>query len=439
MKTIKACLVSLGCEKNLVDSEMILGLFKKAEATITTDPWEANVIIVNTCGFITAAKQEALDEIMAMSAIKEKTGAKLVVCGCLAERYAKDLADLLPEADAIIPLHDYLHFGDILKQLLAYEGFNTLCPTLSDRLIATPSYQAYVKLGDGCNNRCAYCAIPLIRGRLQSESQESVLAQVTRFLAEGRKEIILVSQDTSAYGRDRKTTLLSLLEAILGLPGVVSGAVWFRLLYLYPDELTEDLLRFLAAHADVFLPYYDIPLQHASEKILHWMRRKGSAEKYLTLLRHIRELSPEAVLRTTMIVGFPHETDADFETLLSFVKDAELDHLGAFTFSREEGTPAYTMTHQVSEAVKKDRLARLMSAQRKVSFARNTRRIGWVGTCLIESREEEGLYAGRTYAFAPDDIDGAVFVSSSSPLDIGSFVKIRITDVDDYDVKACLA
>lgn len=430
----KIALISLGCEKNLVDSEMILGLLKKSDIEIVNSMEDADIIIINTCGFIASAKEEAINTIFDALDFK-KDGKKIIVCGCLVERYLDELKKEIKEVDEWIPIKDYYRFGDIIKQYLRDDSLALEYLKMDSRLISTPAHLAYVRIADGCLHRCSYCAIPLIRGNLKSRGEDEIVAEVLEYAKEGRTEICLISQDTSAYGYDIHTNLTSLLKKLIKIDGIK----WFRLLYLYPSEIKDDLIKLIKEN-DKIIPYFDIPLQHASDKILKYMKRIGDLASIKALLTKIKKEIPSAILRTTMMVGFPHESEKDFNILLDFIKEFKFNHLGAFTYSKEEDTASFLMSGQVSEKVKKERLNILMDKQRWISFSLNKEMIGKTYDCIIEKYdEEEDKFYGRTYAFAPDDIDGMVIIDNNHKYDnniISSFKKIEIIDADFYDLKA---
>ena len=430
----KLALISLGCEKNLVDSEMILGLLSKSNVEISIDFKEADIIIINTCGFITSAKEEAINTIFdVLNNKKEKSC--VIVTGCLVERYEKELKDEIPEVDEWISIKNYIHFGDIIKSYIQDESLVDKYLQMEKRIITTPSPLAYVRISDGCLHKCAYCAIPLIRGNLNSRPEEEIVAEVKKLVQSGRKEICLISQDLSAYGYDIHTNLVNLLKKLVK----IEGDFWIRLLYLYPSEIKDDLILLIKENKKI-LPYFDIPLQHASNKILKYMRRLGKKEDIKELLYKIRKEIPEAILRTTMMVGFPHESEKDFNELISFIEEMRFNHLGAFTYSKEENTESYLMTMQVSEKIKRQRLNMLMDKQRWISLSLNKGFVGKVEDCIIEKYNEvDNTFSGRTYAFAPDDIDGEVIIENNKNYNIdiiGHILKVEIVDADFYDLKA---
>jgi len=434
MKTYKIANISLGCEKNLVDSEMILGAFHKANFEITTKLDEADIIIINTCGFITSAKEEAINTIFDCLDYQDN-GAKIVCCGCLVQRYLDDLKKEIPEVDLWIPIRDYYRFGELLSTILD-EDYDDMKVKMEDRLVSTPPYMAYVRISDGCNNRCTYCAIPLIRGGFVSREEDDIYYEVEKLVKDGYQEINLISQDLTNYGYDirkntgRDVTLVTLLKKLVSIPHLK----WLRMLYLYPDEISDELIDFVRDNNKV-LPYFDIPIQHASNKILKWMNRRGTSEEIETLVEKIRDRVPNAVIRTTLILGFPHESNKDFEILKDFIKRVKFDHLGAFTYSKEEDTESYSMNGQVPEKIKNERLSEIMEIQRWVSLENNKKIIGKSFECVIESYDEElNAFKGRTYAFAPDDIDGCVIIDYVDNIIIGEFYEVEIYDVDFYDI-----
>lgn len=425
--------ISLGCEKNLVDSEMIVGAFYKSNFEITTDINEADIIIVNTCGFIDSAKEEAINTIFEVLDYQEN-GAKIIVTGCLVQRYLEDLKKLIPEVDLWVPIRDYHRFGELLSELLK-DDYSNMCVKMEDRLISTPPYMAYVRISDGCNNRCNYCAIPLIRGSFVSRNEDSIVSEVEELVRNGVIEINLISQDLTNYGYDlrkegQNVTLVTLLEKLVQ----IDGLKWLRMLYLYPDEITDELIEFVSANSKV-LPYFDIPIQHASDKMLKWMNRRGTSAEIKELINKIRTRIPNAVIRTTLIVGFPHETDKDFEYLKDFIKEVKFEHLGAFTYSREEDTKGYSMNNQVSKKLKNERLSEILEIQRWVSLNKNKEYIGKEYECIVERYDEEtNKFYGRSYAFAPDDIDGAIIIDFDESIILGDINKIFIYDADFYDL-----
>lgn len=434
MRTYKVANISLGCEKNLVDSEMIMGGLSDADFVITTELDEADIIIINTCGFITSSKEESINTIIDCLDYKEN-GAKIVCTGCLVQRYLDDLKKEIPEVDLWIPIKDYYRFGELLSSLFTDE-IKDVKVKMESRLISTPPYMAYVRVSDGCNNRCTYCAIPLIRGDFKSRKQEDIVLEVQDLVKNGYKEINLISQDLTNYGYDirrdtgKNVTLVTLLKEIVKIPEIK----WIRMLYLYPDEITDELIEFVSNNSKI-LPYFDIPIQHASDKILKWMNRRGNQDFIENLINKIRSSIPHAIIRSTLIVGFPHESEKDFQILKDFIKKIKFNHLGAFTYSKEEDTLSYNMNNQVPEKVKNERLSEIMEIQRFISLEQNKKFLNNKYECVIESYDEEtNKFYGRSYAFAPDDIDGEVIIDYDEEIELGKFYDVLIYDVDFYDI-----
>ena len=421
----KIALISLGCEKNLVDSENILGLLLKNHYQIVNDKSDADILIINTCGFIESSKKESIDTIL--DSINKKQ--KVVVTGCLVNRYLDELKKEIPEVDLWIPIREYKRFNALLAsldhELTNYEGLND-----DYRLVSTGSYSAYLKIGDGCSNCCTYCAIPLIRGPYVSRPFESVINEAKKLAKDGYKELIVLEQDTTRYGLDlkEKKTIVDLLKELLK----IKGLEYIRLLYLYPDEISDELIE-LIAKEERLTPYFDIPIQHSEDNILKAMNRRGDKEYLRNLFIKIRKRIPHAILRTTIMVGFPGETKKDFENLLDFIKEIKFDHLGAFKYSKEEGTKSYNFPHQVRESTKQKRLETLMELQQGISYELNKNHIGEVMTGLVVGKEND-YYLLRSYYNAPDDIDGKILFQSNKPLKEGEKVKVLIKESYVYDL-----
>lgn len=425
---MKIGFVSLGCSKNLVDSEQIMGMIKRNHHEIVGNPNQAQAIIINTCGFITSAKEESIATIFEMAKYKEKNCEKLIVCGCLAQRYQKELEEEIPEIDAIIPIRDYNQFAMRLEEVLncsmSYHKF--------ERVLSTQPWRAYLKISDGCSNHCTYCAIPLIRGEQKSRTIEDIVQEAKRLASYGVKELTLIAQDTTKYGLDNygKLMLADLIRAV----DQIEGLHWIRILYMYPDEIEDDVLVAIKESQKV-LPYFDIPMQHANNRLLKAMNRRGTKEHAYEILSKIQSMFEQPTLRSTFIVGFPGEKEEDFNELMEFIKHSKWDRMGAFTYSKEEDTPAYQMTEEVDEDVAQDRLSRLMELQKSISYQKNKEKIGQVIEVLVE--EKEGLknsYRGRSAADAPDEVDGQVIFTSDQDIALGSFVQVRIEDAGVYDV-----
>jgi ribosomal protein S12 methylthiotransferase len=422
----KIGIVSLGCAKNLIDSEMILAMFKDGDYAFTDDPAAADLIIVNTCGFIDAAKKEAIETLLNMA---EYQG-KLVATGCFVERNLEELKKSLPEVDLWVPLSDYPHLHERIETLLGTSGLKPLNPLR--RVVSTPDYCAYLRISEGCNNFCAFCAIPYIRGRFVSRPYEEILKEAQMLKDKGIKEISLVSQDTTNYGHDfkgQKPDILDLLKALDGM-----GFYSLRLLYLYPDEIPEGLIDFVRDSRSI-APYFDIPIQCASDHLLKGMKRHGTKEGMLRLFKTIREKIPSAILRTTLISGFPGETEEDQKETLSFMEEVRFDHLGDFVYSREEGTAAYSYPHQVPHPVKVAHREEIMSLQKKISYERNKLLVGKTMEGLVTGYDpEKKQYTLRSYWNAPDDIDGNIYFTSEKPCKTGEIVEICIDNSFIYDL-----
>lgn len=431
--SLKVGMISLGCNKNRVDSETALGLLRDKGYEFTGDPAAADVLMVNTCGFIESAKEESIDAILEMAEYK-KTGRcrLLVVTGCLAQRYEKSLLEEIPEIDLLMGVNQYERLADAIeaalqgrKQSLCQEKFDFF---EQDRVLTTPGYTAYTRIGDGCNNRCTFCAIPLIRGHYRSRGEKEILEEVRRLAEQGVREHILVAQDTTRYGTDWQahSALPELMEKAAAIPGVD----WLRVLYCYPDETDQRLLDVMAAH-DNICKYLDLPIQHINDDILRRMHRRGDSSDIRRCLRLARERG--FALRTSIIVGFPGETEEQFRELLDFVEEAEFDRLGAFAYSAEEDTPAARMPDQIPEEIKQERLDRLMTLQARISLRRNRLRVGTVEKVLVTDRSDDGFLLGRSQFEAPETDGEIVFTGKGSP-EIGSFVQVKITSAKTYDL-----
>lgn len=421
--------ISLGCAKNLVDSEYILGLLRQdTDIKVIDDIANSDAIFINTCGFINDAKQEAIDTIF--SALNEKKeSAYLIVIGCLAKRYKKVLEEEIPEIDLIIGVDEYDTIGDKLNEL-----FNSKLPKTYDplkRSLSNPLPVAYLKIGEGCSNKCAYCAIPLIRGDYYSFTKEIILADAKRLISLGKKEIIVIAQDPTRYGKDLYDDYA--LEDLMQDLANLDKDTYFRVLYLYPDRITDKLIEVFKNNANI-MPYFDIPIQHSSNHMLEAMKRSGTREKYLEVIGKIKKEIPNAILRTTLIVGFPGETEEDFIDLKDFISQVEFDHLGVFAFSDEEDTLAYEMENKIPHKIAKKREKEIMKMQQKISLKLNKKRINEIHDVLIEDFDGNNYY-GRSYLFAPDAEDGNFIIKSQRNLIIGEFVKVKITDVTAYDVE----
>jgi len=435
---VKVGVVSLGCAKNRVDTELMLGILQKSGYELTANEAEAEVLIVNTCGFIDPAKEESVDTLLSLNRYRQTGRLKvLVATGCLAQRYEQELLTELPEVDLLLGVNQYERLPEALKAALAGKRASYCADDhhilTGERVLTTPPYTAYVRIADGCDNRCAYCAIPLIRGPFRSRPVKDVLAEVESLAARGVKEHVLVAQDTSRFGMD--TQGRSLLPELLEQAAAIPGVRWLRVLYCYPDEVDRHLLDVMAAH-DNICKYIDLPLQHAHPEILKRMNRRGDIEDVKVFLQQARSMG--FTLRTTMITGFPGETEEHFAALMDFIKEIRFDRLGAFAFSPEDDTPAALMEDQVPDDVKQARLDMLMTAQQAISLERNRLRIGRTAPAVIETVADDGSAIARTDREAPD-ADGICHVSGAKGLVPGTFVQVRITGVDAYDIFGVIA
>ena len=429
----KVGMVSLGCAKNRVDSEVILGTLKEAGYEIVSDPAEAEIIFVNTCGFIEPAKEESIEAIFEMAKYKE-TGRlkKLFVTGCLAQRYIDDLYREMPEVDGFMGVADYTRLLEMMQEAEAGGRPRYVCDGErffhAERVLTTPAYSAYVKISDGCDNRCSYCAIPLIRGPYHSRPFDSIVEECRELAARGVTEITLIAQDTSRYGNDFPEGKL-LLPELLKAVSAIEGVHWVRVLYCYPDTTDDRLLDAIATLPKV-APYVDLPLQHIDGPLLKRMNRRGSPEWIKSRISACKERG--LTTRTTMIVGFPGETEEAFHELLQFVKEARFDRLGAFTYSPEEGTPGAEMPDQVDEEVKQRRLDELMTLQQGISLEENTARVGEICEVLCEGAEE-GMFVGRSIREAPES-DGVIRFTAAREVAPGEYLNVKITGADAYDL-----
>lgn len=437
--------VSLGCPKNLVDSEVMLGMLRDANYQIITDESKADVLIVNTCGFIQSAKEESIGQIFELAQHKEKGQCRaLIVTGCLAQRYHEELLEEIPEIDALVGPG---HISDIVHIVNKALGESQRSSHINDpvyiydehvpRILSTPAHTAYVKIAEGCDNRCAYCAIPDIRGRFRSRSMESIEAEVKRLVANGVKEIILIAQDTTRYGLDLYGEYR--LAALVRKLGLIPGLKWLRLLYCYPNRFTDELIKAIAETPNV-CKYIDMPLQHAADDILRAMRRPVTQQQARELIENLRREVPDIVIRTSFIVGFPGETEENFQELLDFIAEMKFDRAGVFTYSQEEGTTAAEMANQIHGRIKQERYHRAMTLQREISQVQNNKRIGQEMAVLVEETVDsrKGVYVGRSSFDAPE-IDGTVEIISPRPLAVGEIVKVKINRTLEYDLMGELA
>ncbi|NLP46238.1 MAG: 30S ribosomal protein S12 methylthiotransferase RimO [Epulopiscium sp.] len=433
--------VSLGCDKNLIDSENMLGLLKEAGFNLIIDEAQAEVIVINTCCFIQEAQEESIDTILQMALYKKEGKCKaLIVTGCMAERYKKEIMQEIPEIDGIIGTTAYDQIVPVIQKVLQgekVEAFSDLHRHIEiegKRILSTPGYYAYLKIAEGCNNHCSYCIIPKIRGNYRSRSIESLLQEAKTLVQEGVRELIIVAQDVTRYGQDlyNEKKLPELLTQLCQ----IEDLRWIRLLYCYPEEITDELIQVMVKEPKI-CRYIDMPIQHANDDILRRMGRRSNQKQLRKVMEKLRQAMPDICLRTTLITGFPGETQEQFEDLYAFVKEMKFDRLGVFTYSREEGTKAATFSNQIPEEIKEERRNQLMELQQKISAELSKQMIGQKVEVLIEGQlPEQGVYCGRTYKDAPD-VDGMVFVpvkSTFNDLLSGDFITVRIQEAYEYDV-----
>lgn len=428
--------VSLGCAKNLTDTETMIGLLTDDGFEITADATDSEVIVVNTCAFIDSAKEESINAILEMAQLKEKKCELLIVTGCLAQRYKEEIANELPEVDIILGTNDYPFIVSAIKSY--YEDGTKTAQVSSEntpvsydlpRVTTTPFYTAYLKIADGCDNFCTYCIIPKLRGKFRSRPVDSILAEARELAANGAKELILVAQDTACYGKDTGYTLAGLLSEL----SKIEGIEWIRLQYCYPENITDDLISEIANNPKI-VKYLDMPLQHVSDNILKLMGRRSRRKEIECLIDTLRSKIPELCIRTSLITGFPGETDQDFNILKEFLQKYRIDKVGVFTYSREEGTPAYNFGNQIDEDVKECRRDELMKMQQQISLDINNSKTGSRIQAIIEGYDEGELcYVGRC-SFDTPDVDGMAYIYSENELEAGDIVEIEIIDFSEYDV-----
>lgn len=433
---MKVGFVSLGCSKNLIDTEMAIGLFKKNNFEIVNDVEKAEIIIVNTCGFIESAKQEAINTILEMAEHKENGTCKyLVVMGCLVQRYKKELQKALPEVDLFIEINDYTNYWNKILELLDEkekpDTINNLC--YMDRVISTGNKTAYLKIAEGCSNRCTYCAIPYIRGPYVSRPMEEVLEEAKKLATAGIKELIVIAQDTTRYGEDLygESKLSDLLNELCK----IDGFEWIRFLYAYPESITDELIQTVKNNPKI-CNYFDIPIQHISDSVLKRMNRRTNGKQIEELINKIKKQIPDVILRTSLIVGFPGETEEDFNKLYEFVKKGYFDKLGVFTYSKEDGTPAARLKEQIHPATKKKRYNLIMSVAKDISAEKLKSYIGKEYKVLVEDTTFDHKFCvGRSYMDIPDT-DGMVIIKDCNAKLVGEFVNCKVTAVNNYDLIA---
>lgn len=434
---LKIALESLGCSKNLVDAEIMMGILNRKGYKLVGEFDEADIILVNTCGFIESAKQESIDTILDLAQLKETGNLKLlIVTGCLAQRYANELKEEIPEIDAIVGTGSYQQIDEIIAGL---EKENNIV-SLNDiefaynedlpRYVTTPDYMAYLKIGEGCDNHCTYCIIPKLRGKYRSRKIEDVVKEAKDLASKGVKELVVIAQDTTKYGFDLygEVKLPQLLEELANIEGIK----WIRIMYSYPESITEELVKVIKKY-DNICNYFDMPIQHASNRILKLMNRHTTKEDIKSKVDMIRSYLPDATLRTTIIVGFPGETEEDFKEVVEFAKEVRFDRLGAFAYSREEDTAADKLPNHLEEDVKVRRRDELMLIQQGISEALNANKVGNEYEVLIEEQIEDKVYIGRTQGDA-EEIDSIVYVKSEDQLEIGDFVKVKVNKALEYDL-----
>lgn len=435
---MKILFISLGCDKNLVDSEEMLGLLNREHFEFTDDESEADVIVINTCCFVNDAKEESVNTILQMAEYRKSGSCKaLIVTGCLAQRYKTEISDEIPEVDAILGTSSYDKIVDAVKSTICgekYEKFNPLDELIveeSERVVTTGGHYAYIKIAEGCNKCCTYCIIPKIRGRYRSVPEEDILKTAEKLVENGAKELILVAQETTLYGVDLygRKTLPDLLKKICKIPGLI----WVRILYCYPEEITDELIEVMKNEPKV-CHYIDMPIQHASDKILKAMGRRTNRVELTERILKIRKEIPDIVLRTTLISGFPGETEEDHEEMLDFVDEMEFEHLGVFAYSPEEDTAAAEMPDQIDEDIKIKRRNEIMELQQEIAFENAENMIGRDLLVMIEGKVvDENAYVGRTYMDCPN-VDGNIFITTDEELITGDFVKVKVTGAAEYDL-----
>lgn len=434
---MKIGMVSLGCPKNLVDSEVMLGLIREKKLEITNNPEEADIIIVNTCGFIESAKEESINTVLQMAEYKQTGSCKyLIMTGCLGQRYADELFESMPEIDAIVGTDSFTDISWVIEQVMAgkrlkhLEKLTSQNISLPPRMLTTPEYMAYLKIAEGCDNCCSYCIIPQLRGPYTSRPYDEVLAEAKALAASGIKELIVVAQDTTRYGED--TTGKLLLPQLLRDLNALEGIQWIRVMYLYPNNFTDELIDAFAS-LDKVCKYIDIPLQHASDRLLDSMNRYDTRAQVEKLLHKLRTRVKDITIRTTFIVGFPGETDEDFAELKDFVEQQRFENAGVFQYSQEEGTVAGAMENQIAPEIKENRYHELMALQAEISEEIHQEREGVELDVLVEGFDEDNLAYGRSTHEAPD-IDGTIFIENAGNLQIGDMVRVRISQGFTYEM-----
>ena len=421
----KVGFISLGCAKNRVDSEEIMAFLENNKFSFVNSIEDADIIVINTCGFIDASKQESIDTIFEIFEYKKIT----VVTGCLVQRYKKQLEEQIPEVDLFVSISEYPHISTLLEKVINQKLNGSIIR--GKRVLSTPSYTAFLRISEGCNNNCAYCAIPLIRGSFRSFPFDDLINEAKEIASKGVCELVVISQDTTRYGTDlkEKKSIVDLLKELLK----IEQFKYIRLLYLYPDEISDELIDLIASN-DRLTPYFDIPIQHSEDKVLSLMKRRGNKEYLKNLFSKIRNKVPSAILRTTLIVGFPGEGKEEFNGLYDFVKEIEFDHLGVFTYSKEEGTLGATFK-QITTRIKESRKEKLMLLQQEISYKRNQRFLNQEMSGIVTGYDEEkSAYTVRNFYNAPDEIDGNIYVFALSSYSLGETINFKVVDVSSYDL-----
>ncbi len=423
--------ISLGCSKNLVDTEMVIGLFRENGFELVTEAEQADILLVNTCGFIESAKEEAIQTILEMAEYKKKKCQVLIVMGCLVQRYKTELEKEIPEVDLWIKFQEYDTFWEQVKTVIEPIQEKKQKLEFTNRVISTGDNFVYVRIAEGCSNHCTYCAIPSIRGPFVSRTMEDILAETKQYAKDGYQEIILIAQDTTKYGVDLygEPKLAELIEQI----SKIDGVHWIRFLYAYPETITDELIQVMKNNPKV-CHYWDIPIQHIADPVLKRMNRKSNGKSIQALFQKLRQEIPDVIIRTTVMVGFPGETQEDFEQLQEFVETAKIDKMGAFAYSKEENTPAERLPNQVHPATKKSRYRKIMELQKQISKENLAKKIGQEHEVLIEAKSYDGkYYVGRSYMDVPE-IDGYIWVKADREVTLGKFYPVQIDQVEEYDL-----
>ena len=423
--------ISLGCSKNLVDTEMVIGLFRENGFELVTEAEQADILLVNTCGFIESAKEEAIQTILEMAEYKKKKCQVLIVMGCLVQRYKTELEKEIPEVDLWIKFQEYDTFWEQVKTVIEPIQEKKQKLEFTNRVISTGDNFVYVRIAEGCSNHCTYCAIPSIRGPFVSRTMEDILAETKQYAKDGYQEIILIAQDTTKYGVDLygEPKLAELIEQI----SKIDGVHWIRFLYAYPETITDELIQVMKNNPKV-CHYWDIPIQHIADPVLKRMNRKSNGKSIQALFQKLRQEIPDVIIRTTVMVGFPGETEEDFAQLQEFVETAKIDKMGAFAYSKEENTPAERLPNQVHPATKKSRYRKIMELQKQISKENLAKKIGQEHEVLIEAKSYDGkYYVGRSYMDVPE-IDGYIWVKADREVTLGKFYPVQIDQVEEYDL-----